>query len=113
MDGARTADLAEARDALATALIEATYSPNNLPANLPAFETLVAAGTGEIWVERPAQRRGEPVQYVVLAQTGVPIARVQLPEGVRVTDAGRDYVVVVHRDEDGVETVRVYRLVRA
>jgi hypothetical protein len=109
---ARTSELAAARNQAERALVEAKYSPPNLPTSLPAFESLVAAVEGELWVQAPAPSRGAPARYVVLSTGGSPIARVSVPAGFRVMDAGRDYVVGVHLDDDAVETVRVYALAR-
>ena len=42
----------------------------------------------------------------------MPMARVSVAPGFRLTDVGRDYIVGIHRDSDGVEAVRVYALSR-
>ena len=112
VDSARDEALASVRDSLARALTKEKYRGPNLPSHLPAWEDLVAGPDGELWVQLPAARSGEKVRYVVLSSRGVPIARVVVPSGFRVWDAGKDYVVGVHRDEDGVETVRLYSLTR-
>jgi len=112
VDEARTRELAEARDQAARDRVEARYSAPNLPTRLPAFEALVPGAGGELWVQSPAANRAAPARYVVLSVSGIPIARVSVAAGVRVTDVGRDYIVGVHEDEDGVESVRVYTLTR-
>jgi hypothetical protein len=112
VDAARTRELATARDQAARELVEAKYSSTFLPAHLPAFQALVPGAAGELWVQRPAVSRVAEARYVVLSASGSPVARVSVAVGFRVTDVGRDYVVGVHQDGDGVETVRVYALTR-
>jgi hypothetical protein len=65
-----------------------------------------------LWVQGPAASRAALARYVVLSANGSPIARLAVTAGFRVTDVGRDYVVGIHRDDDGVETVRAYALTR-
>jgi hypothetical protein len=112
VDAARTRELATASDQAARDLVEAKYSSTNLPAHLPAFQALVPGAEGELWVQVPAVSRIAQGQYVVLSASGSPVARVSVAAGFRVTDVGRDYVVGVHQDGDGVETVRLYALTR-
>ncbi len=82
-----------------------------LPAVLPAFKELVGDATGLIWV----REYGWPVdlnRWTVYDVSGVPVARAQLPAGLRVMEIGRDYVLGVHRDEDDVETIHLHSLTR-
>jgi streptogramin lyase len=112
IEAARTRDLAVAREQAERDRIEATYRPANVPARLPAFENLVAADGGELWVQGSSIGRAAEGRYVVLSASGTLIARVSVPAGFRITEVGRDYVVGVHRDDDGVEIIRVYALTR-
>ena len=112
VDTARTEALAAIRDSAARALTQEKYRAPNLPAHLPAWEDLVPGPDGELWVQMPAVRPGEEVRYLVLSSRGIPVGRVVFPSGYRVWDAGKDYVAGVHRDADGVETVKVYSLTR-
>jgi hypothetical protein len=112
IEAARTRALAVAREQAERDRIEATYRPANVPARLPAFENLVAADGGELWVQGSSIGRAAEGRYVVLSASGTLIARVSVPAGFRITEVGRDYVVGVHRDDDGVEIIRVYALTR-
>jgi hypothetical protein len=112
VNAARAREIRAARDEASRALTNEKYGGSYLPSHLPAFETLVAGTGGEVWVQRWAAAREVPAQYVVLAVNGTPIARVTTAPGFRVTDIGPDYVVGIHKDADGVETVRAYRLSR-
>ena len=51
-------------------------------------------------------------RYLVVDAQRIARAWVTVPAGFRVSEAGVDYVVGVHEDDDGVETVQLYRLVR-
>jgi len=112
IDAARARALAEARDQAERERVATTYSAPNLPTHLPAFEALVPGAGGEVWVETPAGGRATEKRYVVLSPSGSPIARVSVAAGFRVTEVGRDHVVGVYRDDDGIESVRVYALTR-
>ena len=112
VDAARKGELEGARDQASRDMVEAKYSARYLPKRLPAFETLVAGPGGEVWVQRFALSRNDPAQYAVVTPNGQVLARVSVPPGFRVTDIGHDYVVGVHKDGDGVETVRAYTLTR-
>ena len=112
IDAARDRELSETRDPAARAVVEALYNESHLPKSLPAFQALVAGLDGEIWVQRHAATRAARAQYVVLSANGNAVARVTVAPGFRVTDVGRDHVVGIHRDDDGVETIREYTLTR-
>lgn len=83
-----------------------------LPDRLPYFEALVPAMNGELWVQEYTGLNAAATRYLVLDKAGAAIARVPVPPAFRVTEIGSDYVVGIHRDDDGVETVRVYGLSR-
>ena len=57
---------------------------------------------GELWVQEAAADATDAVRYLVLGANGAPRAWVN----------GLEHVVAVHKDDDGVESVRVYRLTR-
>jgi hypothetical protein len=107
---AHARELGEARTPLKRDEIEKRYSEKFLPKRLPTFSGLVAGPRSEVWVERGSASRAAPTEYVVLSGMGTTIARVATPAGFRVMDIGESYVMGVHRDEDGVETLRRYSL---
>lgn len=109
---ARDARLALVRDARDTAATRAMYSSPNVPRDLTFFESLMAGPGGELWVQEAAADAADPVRYLVLSANGAPRAWVSAPAGVRLRDVGADYAVGVHRDDDGIETVRIYRVTR-
>ncbi|MEI2720006.1 MAG: hypothetical protein V9E87_07665 [Gemmatimonadales bacterium] len=81
------------------------------PATHPAFTGLVVASTGEVW----AREYGDSTKaqrWHVFAPTGVRTATIEIPAGVEPLEIGRDYVLARVRNEDDVESVRVYRYQR-
>ena len=52
----------------------------------------------------------QPATWLVLDPAGKPKASVLVPPGFRITEVGPSYVLGVHTDADGVETVRLYQL---
>ena len=83
----------------------------SFPATHPAFTGLVVASTGEVW----AREHGDSTKaqrWHVFAATGVRTATIELPAGVEPLEVGRDYVLARVRNEDDVESVRVYRYQR-
>jgi hypothetical protein len=90
----------------------------------PAFETIIAGGDGELWVgEFKYQQRtraygeqapaNETINWNVFGSDGSWAATVALPARFFPKQAGKDYVLGINRDEDGVERVTMYRLLRS
>lgn len=88
------------------------YSVENLPPRLPYFAGMLAGANGELWVQEYSSEPSAAARYLVLDAQGRPLGRVATPAGFRATHAGRDFVVGITRDTDGVEGVRVLRLER-
>ena len=112
IESARAREVASARSQSARDLVALKYAANHLPRNQPVFEDLIPGYGEELWVQRFTDEPSAPGRYVVVAGHGMPMARVSVAPGFRLTDVGRDYIVGIHRDTDGVEAVRVYALSR-
>ena len=109
---ARDAELAMLRGDAGRALVLAKYSPQWLPRDLPYFEGLVSGHGDDVMVRESVATPGVPVRYIVIGANGISRALLSVPSGVQIMDVGADYLVGVHRDRDGVETVRMYGLER-
>jgi hypothetical protein len=94
------------------AFTDAKWSATYLPSTLPFFEALVPGPGGEIWIQDYAGVPTDSARYLVVGPEMVARAWVRVPSGLRVHDVGVDYVLGVHEDGDGVESVRLYRLSR-
>lgn len=111
IDAARSEELA-GRPLRVGSFTEAKYSSKYLPDRLPFFEGLTPGPQGELWVQAYTGNRASPTYYIVLDANGRPTGRVNVPAGSRIREAGSDYVILAHEDADGVETIRMHRLLR-
>ncbi len=92
--------------------VEARYREAPRAEQLPAHTTnILVDDTGHLWVEEYTTP-GEPHAWSVFDPVGVFLGSVHVPADLRLTHVGRDAVFGVHRDEFGLETVRVYDLHR-
>jgi hypothetical protein len=93
-------------------------------ATFPAFDWTMAGSDGELWVSefnlqqrtRPAGEQAganETVNWNVFAADGSWAATIALPARFFPKQAGKDYVLGINRDEDGVQRVTMYRLLRS
>ncbi len=82
------------------------------PDRRPAYGDLLPGGAHEIWVADFALPGRTPASWTVLGMDGALRASVPTPDGFRPLAIDGDRVVGVTRDEFGVPTVEVRRLVR-
>ena len=109
---ARDRELAAARSDAARSWTNAKFSAARLPRTLPFFETMLPGPDGEVWIQEYAASRADAARYLVMDSRQSVVAWVRMPAGVRIQEAGRDYLLGVHEDADGVESVRLYGLSR-
>lgn len=110
IDAAREEDLRTARDARSRSWVTETFSARRVPRMLPFFGAVLPGSGGEVWLQMELGSETDPVRYLVIGPNAVARAWVSVPQGVRIRDVGLDWVVGVHEDEDGVESVRVHTL---
>lgn len=111
LDALLAARLARAEDAAAERRIQQQWSEYDYPETYPFYSDLRVGETGLLWVRRyPAVGETE-VEWLVVHPLGGVVARVRLPEGLRVTQIGRDYVLGVLSVE-GVQVIQQYDLRR-
>ena len=77
------------------------------------YDSLVVGANDELWVRSEHPFAGEPSTWTVLTREGAALGTVRLPAGMRLLQAGADFVVGLTKDEDDVEHVGVYPLRRA
>jgi hypothetical protein len=112
LDSIRQAELASAQSPRIQARIEARLSPAVAPAEYPVFRSLVPDGDDQLWLEEwqlnvPISRR-----YVVIGADGSWRASIQMPARFLPTAIGADWVLGIHRDEDGLGRVMKFGLER-
>jgi hypothetical protein len=92
--------------------IRRKYADIHVPEAMPAFSSLKVAVSGNLWVQRYRPPSVTERIHDVIGLDGQWIATVDLSTGNRLLQVGTDFVLTLHKDELGVETVRKYRLNR-
>jgi hypothetical protein len=106
-------EFARARGRDTSAVIEGGERP--LPEtrdSLPLFGQFLVDPDLNLWVGEYTVGRAPPAAWTVIATSGQVVGTVTLPAGFTLHEPGRDYVLGVWRDEDGVEQIRMYELRR-
>lgn len=77
----------------------------------PAFDGVAMDTEGRVWVGATAELGEELRRWVVFAADGSPVGRVDLPANGELLDVTSDQVLLLRRDDLGVESVVLYGLV--
>ncbi len=82
-----------------------------IPLVRPAFRELAVDVDGLLWIQEhswPSRSN----RWTVVSSAGRVVSKINLPLGLRVKEIGRDYVLGVMFDEDGLESIHLVRLER-
>lgn len=83
-----------------------------IPDMVPSVQGVIVDHLGYLWAEKyRLPWESEPTWYI-LDESGVWLGEVETPADVSVHEIGADYIVGVHRGEQGVQSVVVYDLER-
>jgi hypothetical protein len=82
-----------------------------LPATKPAIGGIEVDGDGYLWASA-YPTPGWAESWDVYDSAGVYLGPVGVPEGLRVVEIGKDYVLGYVRDRDEINRIMVYRLTR-
>jgi hypothetical protein len=82
------------------------------PVRFPYFGELMTDRLGHLWVSSYTWKPQSESTWSVYDRNGKRITQIRMPNGFRPVDAGRDYVLGIHTDEDDVQQVQQYRLTR-
>jgi hypothetical protein len=107
----RSTALSDAMNWNDRARIDAAYS-FPIPGLAPRFAQLLAGAEGEMWVEVFQEDPSAQRRFIVLGRDGRTLGGVTMPPTVVPFEIGRDYVLGVRRDEEGLEHVVRYQLRR-
>jgi hypothetical protein len=107
----KAARIAAAESKVQKVMAEGLYAAPR-PGQAPLFTEFLPGTGGEMWVRLFDEDPATPSTFVVLNQSGKAIGRIVLPMGFTPQDVGADYLLGVHRDDDGVEHVVEYALRR-
>lgn len=86
---------------------QATY-----PSEFPFIEAILSGGDGHLWVQEQGDPGDERRRFAVLDSTGQLLGRVIMPDRFRPTHIRGDRMAGIWRDQDDVEFVRVYRVLK-
>lgn len=79
---------------------------------LPQVTHVVVDSEGRAWLRRWVPYGALQAEWIVLAPLGAPIARITMPAALQPNDIGVDYLLGILPDDDGVQSVYQYRIVR-
>ena len=94
------------------AMFEAMLEEMPYPATHPAYSGFTLDREGNLWVQDHDIPGDNTRRYQVFDTTGQWLGTVAMPERVEPTDIGPDYVLGVWRDDDEIEYVRLYPLLK-
>jgi len=80
------------------------------PAHWSAYLNMQVDAAGNLWLGTPVEKSDARAYYVLDAARKP--SMIHIPRNMTLVGAGSDHVIVVHRDEDQVHTVRVYAIDR-
>jgi hypothetical protein len=80
---------------------------------LPHVTQLAIDSEGRAWLRRWTRHDSRVAEWIVLAPFGAPIARITMPAALLPNDIGADYVLGILPDDDGVQSIYQYGIVRA
>lgn len=83
-----------------------------MPDEFPSFDRLLVDGDGNVWVRAYLRLGAETQEWAIFGEGGEPRGAIELPGQFEVRVVVDDRMLGVWRDEFGVESVRVYRLLR-
>ena len=112
MIDAYEAEVAKARQLMNAGGGPAPTGPARYAQYAPALTRLVVARTGQVWARRWAPDDARSAEWIVFDTTGAPVARTSLPRSFVFADAGGDHLLGRFTDEDGVQSIRKYKLLR-
>jgi hypothetical protein len=78
------------------------------PSIAPTISAVAVAPNGDLWLTTYVADVNQGAAVLVITETGVQRASLRLPARFRIVSVGESSVIGIHRDEDDVETVRVY-----
>jgi len=87
------------------------YEALEYPDRTPAYLDMLAGRDGHLWIEA-FRLPGAPQRWRVYTADGKRVAAVEMPPRFRLVEAGDDYLLGVARDDNDVEYVRIYGLVK-
>jgi hypothetical protein len=85
---------------------------SGIPARQPAWNALAVDARGNVWVRNYTFDGRQPSTWSVFDPEGVWLGEVGMPASFDARTIGADWVLGVHVDEDGVEYVERYGILK-
>jgi hypothetical protein len=82
------------------------------PEHLPFIDAIMIDIPGNVWVRRYVIPTDQTQEWWVYSRDGSLIAALETSSRLRITEVGEDYVLGVFRDEDDIQRVHRYQLVK-
>ena len=98
--------------ALDSARADVMADPAILPKQMPYVSSATPGIDGEIWLTRFSIDETAPKQMLVLSRDGTAIGELSIPPGLEIHQIGKDFVLGIRRDDDGLVSVVMHRLLR-
>lgn len=92
---------------------EVVFEEAPIAETMPAYRGFVLGDDGHLWVRAYELPGGATDGWTIFDPSGVMLGDVELPEGMRLLQAGADFVLGLWQDDLEVEHVRLFRLDRA
>lgn len=94
------------------AFVEAIFADGAVPEHYPAFTSVLPDGEEQLWFEALELEPPPARRYSVVSIGGEWVAEIFMPPAFEPLTIGPDWVLGIHRDEDGVQRVMRYGLER-
>lgn len=76
----------------------------------PAFAELAAGQEGRLWAREPAAPGADTAVWSIYGRSGLLEGRIRLPARFEIQEIGADFLLVLRRDELGVERIELWEL---
>lgn len=93
--------------------VEPGQPPRVYATYLPQVARLVVDSEGRAWLRRWTRHGAATAEWIVLERFGAPIARITMPAALVPNDIGTDYALGILPDDDGVQSIFRYSIVRS
>ena len=105
--------LRQATRAIDTVKARAIANAAYFPPRLPHFDLAFGTDDGGLWLRKSNEDVGAPQQFVIVDRDGRERAEIVVPAHIDVQHVGRNFLLGITRDDDGVITIVEYGVLTA
>ncbi|MEP6833474.1 MAG: hypothetical protein ABJB74_08770 [Gemmatimonas sp.] len=109
---AKVDDVAKMKTPASVEAVTERYNLKYRPKYEPLYAQLLTAMDGTLWVQRFRYSDKDPTEYLVVDPNGKALANITVPPGVALQEIGANYILGVSKDDDGVESVVMYSILK-